>query len=93
MIIFKIYVEGVLTLKPKGYAPVAAYRDTPGASAISHQSMQPITRQIHISRCTRAIKHVQLATKAVGKFRGNAPPHPRFKEPLQSFMAKAPDHR
>ena len=92
MIIFKVNFEGVFTLECKRDSPVAAYRNTPSASSIALQPMQAISRQVHICRATSAVKHVQLSAETVGKVSGHAALFARFKEPLESLMAKALYH-
>ena len=50
MIIFIIYVIGILPGKTKGKPPIAAYCYRPRALTITNQFMQMQTRKVHIMR-------------------------------------------
>ena len=92
MIVFKVNVEGIFTVECECHAPVAANRNSPSPGSIAFQPVQAITRQGHIRGGTSPVKHVELPPQTLGKFGGHSAPLARFKEPLQSFMAKALYH-
>src|SRR5436190_19689355 len=86
VIIFKVNVESILAFECESHSPVATYRNTPGASAVTFQPVQAITWQIHVSCSTSTIEHVQLSAQTVGKVGGDAASLARFKEPFQTLV-------
>lgn len=93
MIILVIYQNGILAPESEGQTPIAAHLNGPMTPEMAVQWVQPPARSVHIFRSPRVVEGKKLLPQSRGMLRLDACLRAALKELLDTFMAKALDHR
>jgi hypothetical protein len=93
VIVREINVTGVAVLKTKDHPPISAHKHRPEAFVVAGQWVKPEPWNIHVLRGRRGVEPRKDALDFPHKVRPYSAAVAALKEPSQSTMLKASNHK
>jgi len=92
MVILQIHIDYIATIKLECDPPISGYPHRVGAFPITREPMKFQPRQVHILRLHRGVQSVQNSMYAVGLLGIYSAALAPGEKPIESLVAKGPDH-